>query len=113
REYQADEADCCSQCVDEKHRYTGMLSGGGLRSCGNFRGPCTARSQKVQEFNSFTQPSLHHLRTEQHLGDDFRDLPGSEVEPTVEHFHALEDVLAGQVRVTQGSHLYAAAVHEL
>src|SRR6202050_1566207 len=71
------------------------------------------RPQEAEELHAFAQPAPHHFPAAQHLADDLPDFSRAEVEAFVEHFHAVEDLFLGQVRIADRGQLHAAFIDQI
>jgi hypothetical protein len=60
-----------------------------------------ARAQEAEELNSLAQAPLHHLRADNHLGQDGGDLGRPEIKLAVEILDGVEDLGMAQMRVAQ------------
>jgi len=60
-----------------------------------------AGAGRREEFNTFAQAALHHLRAGDHLSHDGGDLARPEVELTVEILNGFEDLGVTEMRIAQ------------
>src|SRR4029450_2510707 len=70
------------------------------------------RAQELEELAALRESAAHHLTVADHLRGQGEHLPGAEVEAAVEVVHRAEDLGAREMRVAEGAHLPARAVHE-